>query len=160
MKVNAIEEELMEHESILSHVPSSWVESLHTQMMEHAKAGRVSMALDYARGVLMVNPDDARSWLSVGMLHRELGQLGVSAKCLAQASAKDPDSRAVKLERGELLVLMGDARQGLELIRDVFLEGYQEALPVDEQDMITLRAGGLLESVQRVVDALEEVRAS
>ena len=152
--MNKIEQDIIDKGVSLEHMPAPWLKVLREQMMEHARQGRTSRALEYARGMLLASPEDSESWLRLAMLYRELGQLGMSARCLAQAEAKEPTHRGVRLEQGEIWVAMGEPGRGLEMIRDVFLEGYDSSKKLDDQDMLTLRAGAILECVQRVVDEM------
>lgn len=152
--MNKVEKDIIEKGVSLEHMPAPWLKMMREQMMEHARQGRISRALEYARGVLLASPEDPESWLTLAMLYREMGQIGMSSRCLEQARAKDPSHRGVRLEQGEIWVALGEPRKGLDMIRDVFLEGYDSSKKVDDQDMVTLRAGAILECLQR---ALEEV---
>lgn len=154
--MNKVEQDIIEKGVSFEHMPTAWLEMMREQMMEHARQGRVSRALEYARGILLASPEDAGSWLTLAMLYREMGQIGMSAKCLKQAEARDPNHRGVRLEQGEIWVAMGEPKKGLDMIRDVFLEGYDSSKKLDDQDMLTLRAGAILECVQRALEELEK----
>lgn len=145
-------QDLIEGRASLEHMPAPFIVELRAQMMEHARQGRVDRALEYAQALLLASPESAESWLLVARMYRRLDQPGMSARCVEQAFVCDSSDRAVRLERGELWVALGRPKQGFDEIVSVFLEGFRADLSPQAQDLTTLRAGAIIESVERVLN--------
>lgn len=147
-------QDVIDGKARLTHMPAPFVTELRAQMLEHARQGRPGRALEYAQALLLASPESAHSWLLVGGMYRELGQLSMSLRCVEQAHVCDSMERTVRLSRGELWAELGRPREGLAEIKAVFLEGYRAELAPEDQDIVTLRAGAILEAVERLIQEM------
>ncbi len=147
-----IMKEIFEGRVHLKHMPAPFLVELRAHMLEHARQGRVDRALEYAQALLLSSPESVESWLLVAGMYRHLGMSAQSLRCIEQAHTHDPKDRAVRLSRGELWIELGRPKQGLDEIKTVFLEGWRPELEPQEQDDVTLRAGALLETLQRAIE--------
>lgn len=148
--------DLLEGRARLGHMPQKIRAQLHAQMMEHAHNGRLDRAAECAEALVMGAPDAADSWLTLGLLYQEMKRWNPSLKCLKRALELEPHHRGAGLALGEVMIQTGRQLEGVALVEQVFESGHDPKLPPAEQDLITLRAGALLESIVKVMRATRQ----
>ena len=151
-------DDIAEGRADLRAMPSAIQDKLLEQLIEHAKHDRLDRALEFALALLTAAPDDPKAWVRVAGIYQKLGQIGLSARCIEQALRRDEQDRAARLLRGELLIALGQPKEGLLQIEEVFQQGHKEGLPPEEQDDLTLHAGALLEGAVRFVNEYERMK--
>ena len=104
--------------------------------------------LDRARELLEILirhcPDAAGFWSLLGVIHRRQDRIVPALQCLQRALDLDPDDKNALVNLGETLILAGKVIEGAGLLRALFEDGYDPALPPHQQDLFTRRAGAQL----------------
>jgi len=147
-------------EGRLEHAPDALVAQLVLQAQEHLKHKRFDRAAPIAQVLVHMRPDAAPMWTLLGHVYRRERRFGPALKALTHATSLDPGDRSAMVELGEVLCLVGRPLEGLELVCAVFEMGRDRALPPSAQDPLTIRAGALLEGVQKGVALARASQAS
>lgn len=138
-------------EGRLQHAPDPIVAQLIIQAQENLKQERPDRAVEVARVLVQMRPNNATIWALLGHAYRRQKRQGLALQALNRAIQLDPKDRLIMVELGEALCLAGKPIEGLELIRTAFELGHDKRKPPSAQDLITIRAGAVLEGVQRGV---------
>lgn len=120
--------------------------------------GRRWKHAEIATDLLIDMADDvADYWALHGIVKRELKKHDESLASLERARELAPDDGNVMINYAEALILTGDLRQGIEVLAEVFNEGYEAELSPEAQDEVTRRAGFNLAALKRMATARKQV---
>lgn len=136
-------------EGRLEHAPDALVAQLVLQAQDHLEHKRFDRAAPIAQVLVHMRPDAAPMWTLLGHVYRRERRFGPALKALTHATKLDSSDRSAMVELGEVLCLVGRPVEGLELVRAVFEMGREQGQPPAAQDPLTIRAGALLEGVQK-----------
>ncbi len=154
----AQEESTIDTSGRLSHTPDAIVGQLLATARGHIERKRFDRAHEVTLLLTQMRPDSDAMWVLRGTMARELKRIGEALESLTRAVQLAPDSRVAQLELGELLCLVGRPIEGLNLVRIAFEAGHDRSLPPAKQDPLTIRAGMILEGVQRGVEEIQKLQ--
>lgn len=119
------------------------------QRFEHAE-----IAIDL---LIDLEKNNADYWTLRGIVKRKLDKHDVCLESMTRAHEIAPDDRNVMVNFAEALILTGDIRQGIEVLAEVFNDGYEAELSPEAQDEVTRRAGFNLAALKRMATARKQV---
>ena len=142
----------------LSHTPDALVHQFTKQLTEHIERKDFSRGAEIAELLVEMRPESADLWYLLGMCNDRLNRAIPARSATKRAVELDATHRPAALQLGEMLCKTGKLLEGLKLERAVFAQGRNPALPPAEQDLVTLRAGAIIEGVQKVMGELEKTQ--
>ena len=142
----------------LSHTPDALVHQFTMQLMEHIERRDFSRGAEIAELLVEMRPESADLWYLLGMCNDRIDRALPALSATKRAVEIDSTHRPAALQLGEMLCKTGKILEGLKLVRAVFDQGRDPKLSPDEQDLVTLRAGAIIEGVQKVMGGLEETQ--
>lgn len=104
-----------------------------------------------------MTPDVAEYWTLRGIVKRELEKHEESLLSLETARELDSNDRNTLINLAEVLVINGKIRDGIELLAEIFNDGYDAELSPAAQDAVTRRAGFNLAALRRMSTARKKV---
>ena len=131
-------------------VPGWLVLTLEAQAEEHYGAGRLDRAMTAYRRLIEMRPSASQYWAMLGIIHRRQGEVVAGLEALQRSVELDANNRNGLVNLGEMLIGAGKVEEGVELLKVVFEMGYREDVSVEEQDMMTRRAGAQLAMMERL----------
>ena len=144
----------------LDQAPDAIVKATADAFIEHFGGKNMKRAEEAARVLVEMRPGEAAYWAALALSLRELGRKVPALDAIRRSVELDASDREHLLLMAELLVETGKPIEGIELVQAVFDEGHDPTLSPAEQDHVTIRAGAILEGVQKGLEALEELRRS
>lgn len=139
----------------LCHAPDALVARLEEDAARHDEQGAFGRASEALEVLVEMRPERPELWVMLGHALRRQRRTGPALLALRRAIELAPEDRDAMLQLGELLCEAGRPVEGLELVRAVFDMGRDPGAPPDEQDLYTIRAGAIIEGVQRGLAFLE-----
>ncbi len=124
---------------------------------DHYKGERwqpAELALDL---LVDMAPEVSEYWTLRGIVKRELEKHEESLASLSRAHELDPEDRNTRVNLAEVLVMNGKIQQGIELLAEIFNEGYNAELSPAAQDAVTRRAGFNIAALRRLSTARKKV---
>jgi predicted Zn-dependent protease len=128
----------------LTRTPRLIVRQVEATATHHYQHGRFDRAREKAEALVEMRPERADYWTLLGVTYRQLDKRAAALFCLKRAAEIDPEDPNTLVNLGEALCEVGRAREGVALLRGIFDEGYDPALPPAQQDEFTRRAGAQL----------------
>ena len=143
---------MMEDEAIKDWeaVPAWVVMTIQAQAEDHYGAGRLERAGESYERLVEMRPKASQYWAMLGVVARRQGRWVAGLKALQRAVELAPQNRNAMVNLGELLICAGKLEEGVEVLNAVFEMGLEPGLSVEEQDMITRRAGAQLAMMERL----------
>lgn len=140
---------------LLTHTPDALVAEVQHAICALVDSDRAQRARRLAGLLVHMRPESADAWALFGKLLALTNEHADALTALERAASIAPDRRDVMLEFGKALFRAGMPLQGLELIREVFLTGWERERSAHSQDPTTLEAGAIIESIQKMAEAIE-----
>ncbi len=140
----------------LEMTPDIIVKQLEASAMEYYRLEKFDRARDYLEQLVMMRPHEASYWTLLGVIYRRRKRRGSALQCFKRAAEIDPEDLNTLVNFGETLLEVGKVPAGVDLLRAVFDKGYDPSKPPEEQDEFTIRAGAMLEFVQKSINGFIE----
>lgn len=144
--------------------PNMVVMTIADRAMAFYSEGRLDRAQDLLQKLVKMRPESSSYWALLGVIHRRKNRIVTALQCLQKAAELDPSNQSALVNLGESLIMVGKLEEGVEVLGAVFNMSVDSDKPVEEQDMMTKRAGAQLAIIEKVCEAaqageLEEVRS-
>lgn len=140
---------------LLTNTPDELVLEVQSMICDLVDNDRAERARRLAGLLVHMRPDSPDAWALFGKLLARANEHADALAALERAASISPERRDVMLEFGKALFRAGMPLQGLELIREVFLTGWDQRRAAHAQDPTTLEAGAIIESIQKMAAAIE-----
>ena len=142
----------------LDQAPDVLVKTSVDAFIEHFENKNMERAQQAAQVLVEMRPTQPVFWASLAAAQRALGRKVPSLDAIRKSVELDPTDREHVLVMGELLIEVGKPLEGVELVQAVFDEGHVAGVEPAKQDPVTIRAGAILEGIQKGLAAVRESR--
>ncbi len=140
----------------LDQAPDALVKASVDAFIEHFENKNMERAQRAAQVLVEMRPEQPSFWASLAIAQRALGRKVPALDAIRKSVELDPSDREHLLVMGELLIEVGKPFEGVELVQAVFDEGHVSDREPAKQDPVTIRAGAILEGIQKGIQALHE----